>query len=95
MSARAGGRIGEHSFTLPLSGDVGAKLDDLYEAGCDDALIHSMDGAWYADFDREARNMEDAVASAVADVGKVGGVEVEGVAVEGAAGSAGDGTRGE
>ncbi len=64
MGARAGGRRGEHFFSLVLSGDAEERLDDLHEAGSDDALIRSVDGVWYADFDREARGMEDAGASA-------------------------------
>ncbi len=56
----------------------------LYDAGCSDTLVASVDGseAGRADFDREAPSMEAAVASAIADVGKVEGVAVEGVAVE-------------
>lgn len=73
----------EHGFRLRLSGDVEAKLDDLYEAGCSDATFGSVDGRWHADFDREAETFEVAVASAVADVGSVGGVAVEGVVPDG------------
>ncbi len=72
-------KVREHAFALRLSGDVGAKLDDLYEAGCSDAMLGSVDGVWTADFDREAPTMEEAVASAVGDVGKGEGVAVEGV----------------
>lgn len=69
--------MAEHNFTLRISGDVESRLDDLFEAGCDDALIHSIDGVWYADFDREALTMEEAVVSAIADVGSVEGIEVK------------------
>ncbi len=78
------GKPGEptHSFALVLSGDVEERLDELFEAGCSDATFGSVDGVWHADFDREAPTLEVAVASAIADVGKVEGVAVEGVAVE-------------
>lgn len=42
--------------------------DNLYEAGCDDALIQYRNGAVYLDFDREATSLEDAVISAIKDV---------------------------
>lgn len=58
----------EHGFTLVIEGDVEAKIDDLFEAGCSDALFRSVDGVHHADFDREAPTLDEAVASAVADV---------------------------
>lgn len=68
-----------HSFTLRLSGNIAERLDELYDAGCDDATFGSVDGVGHADFDREAEGMEAAIASAIEDIGKVGGVRVEAV----------------
>ena len=42
--------------------------DSLYEAGCDDALIHFRNGAVYLDFEREASSIEEAVISAIKNV---------------------------
>lgn len=68
----------EYGFTLRISGDdVEAKLDELFEAGCDDASFGSVDGIWHADFDREATSLEEAIASAITDVNSVEGVEVK------------------
>lgn len=60
-----------HRFTVRLTGDIESRLDNLFEAGCDDALVHSVDGVWYVDFDREAPTLREAVTSAIADVGSV------------------------
>ena len=68
-----------HHFTLIVDGpDVqsGAVIDALYEAGCDDALIGRTDGIQYAEFDREAAGLVEAVLSAVADIERVDGVKV-------------------
>ena len=68
-----------HHFTLIVDGpDVqsGAVVDALYEAGCDDALIGRTDGIQYAEFDREAAGLVEAVLSAVADIERVDGVRV-------------------
>lgn len=66
----------EHNFTLILSGDVDAALDDLYDAGCDDATFGAVDGIPYAEFDRAAATLADAVLAAVDDVQSVPGVRV-------------------
>ncbi len=58
-------------FTLTLDGvdERTNNLEDiLYEAGCDDALIHFRSGTVYLDFDREADNFESAVLSAIHDI---------------------------
>jgi hypothetical protein len=63
------------AFTLVLSG-VRAVTDEienaLFEAGCDDALLCTRDGAIYLDFDREAPSFREAVLSAIADVEEAG-----------------------
>lgn len=69
--------VSEYGFTLKLEGNVEAKLDELFEAGCDDASFGSVDGVWHADFDREAPSFEEAVASAICDVNSVEGVRVK------------------
>lgn len=68
--------MAEHGFTLIVEGDVESRLDDLYEAGCDDATFHTTDGGavWYAGFEREAPTREEAPRSAVADAESVGGL---------------------
>ena len=60
----------EYSFTLIFEGEP--DLDALYEAGCDDALIGEVDGVHYADFDREAPSLAEAVLSAISAVESAG-----------------------
>ena len=60
-----------YSFTLFFSGiDVldDARLNALFEGGCDDALFGTRDGAQYGAFDRAAGSFSEALASAVRDV---------------------------
>jgi hypothetical protein len=66
----------EHSFTLIIEGDVDAFLDELFDAGCDDATFGAVDGLQYGDFDREAETFSGAVASAIGDVESVDGLRV-------------------
>jgi hypothetical protein len=68
--------VSEHSFTLILDGDVEAHLDELFEAGCDDATFGSVDGVSYAEFDREAETLADAVRSALEAIAGVDGLGV-------------------
>lgn len=42
--------------------------DSLYEANCDDALVHTKHNAVYLEFDRKAVSLEEAVISAIKDV---------------------------
>ena len=58
-----------HSFTIVASGPEGASdalEDSLYESGCDDATVSVVRGRILLDFDREAKNLVHAIASAVA-----------------------------
>lgn len=58
-------------FTLVLKNtdeDVLNIEDSLYEAGCNDALIHSRNGTLYLTFDRESTSLEEAVISAIKNV---------------------------
>jgi predicted DNA-binding transcriptional regulator AlpA len=66
----------EYSFTLVIEGDVDPRIDELFEAGCDDATFGSVDGVNYADFDREAETFGRAIRSALADVESVPGLVV-------------------
>ena len=66
-----------YTFTLIVDGpdlQAGELADHVFEAGCDDALIGWADGVQLADFDREADTLEDALRSAVAELGSIAGV---------------------
>jgi len=68
-----------YTFTLIVEGpDLQAEgmIDSLFEAGCDDSLVGSVDGVQYVEFDREAESLEQAVLSAVDDLESVEGVMV-------------------
>jgi len=65
------------TFALILSGDSPLDhLDELFEAGCDDATFGERDAVLYAEFDREAPSFVEAVASAVQQIESVGGLRV-------------------
>jgi hypothetical protein len=66
----------EFSFTAVLAGDADAHLDDLFEAGCDDATFGSVDGVHYAEFSREAPTLADAVISAISAIESLEGLRV-------------------
>jgi hypothetical protein len=68
--------VPEFNFTLILDGDAEQHADALYEAGCHDALLGAVNGISYAEFDREAPNMVEAIATAVAAIHSVGGLRV-------------------
>jgi hypothetical protein len=63
-------------FTLVLK-KVSKKIvnleDSLFEAGCDDALIHFRNEAVYLDFDREASSLEEAIVSAIKNIQSIDG----------------------
>ena len=68
-----------YHFTLIVDGpdlQDGAIIDRLFEAGCDDAAISRSDGIQYVDFDRDAASLDEAILSAVMDIGHVNGVSV-------------------
>src|SRR5438105_645038 len=61
----------QFQFTIHLLSDVEltrAFEDALYEAGCDDALVGTVDGNVVMDFTREAASEEKAIASALTDI---------------------------
>ena len=58
-----------YTFTLVLDGpDPSEHLDALFQAGCDDAMFGARDGVHYADFDRTARSLADAIGTAIRSV---------------------------
>ena len=64
----------KYKFSLIL---LGAEVTDedsdkLYEAGCDDASILTRDGVTRIQFDREAANLDEALASAIQSVERAG-----------------------
>jgi hypothetical protein len=65
----------EFEFTVILAGvsEITEELADaLFEAGCDDATPSSSGGVTRVAFDREARSLEDAIRSAIANVQAAG-----------------------
>ena len=68
-----------HTFTLIVDGpdlQPDELVDDVFEAGRDDALIGRADGIQFVDFDREADTLQDAVLSAVAELESIGDITV-------------------
>lgn len=60
-------QMGTYGFTLILEGaDVlgDEATDALFEAGCADATFGEVDGSQYADFNRRARSLAEAIGSA-------------------------------
>jgi hypothetical protein len=67
----------EHPFELTIQGNLtDARVDALFEAGCDDATFSGKGDLTFAAFDREAPSLLDAVLAAIADVESVDGLEV-------------------
>ena len=69
----------KHHFTLIVDGpdlQDDTLIDAVFEAGCDDAAIGRVDGIQFAEFDREAASLEQAILSAVVDLERIDGVEV-------------------
>ena len=68
-----------HTFTLIIDGpDVTEEpvVDALFEAGCQDALFGRRDRVQFADFDREAPDLVQAIVSALKQVESVEGMRV-------------------
>ena len=69
-----------HTFTLIVEGpDLQSyeRIDDVFEAGCDDALVGRADGTQYVNFDREDDTLHDAVNSAISELESIAGITVE------------------
>ena len=65
----------EHEFTLILNGvdEMSEELSHrLFEAGCDDGSPFSTGGVAGIRFHRQSALLEQAIRSAVADIGKAG-----------------------
>lgn len=63
------------NFTLTLSGvtcETPGLEDALYQHGCDDALICAYGSSVYLVFDREAKTLDEAIASAVENIESAG-----------------------
>ncbi len=61
----------EYHFALILSGvteHTEGLEDDLFEAGCDDALVFFKNNTVYLEFDRESESLDQAIISAVKSV---------------------------
>ena len=66
-------------FTLVLRGVSKITIDlenDLFESGCDDALLHSNNGSIFLEFNRKDASLENAVNSAIGNVKKCKNIEV-------------------
>lgn len=65
----------EYQFTLVLAGDVELTeelADRLFTSGCNDGSPGSCNGVVSIDFHREAKSLEEAIRSAIADVQAAG-----------------------
>jgi predicted DNA-binding transcriptional regulator AlpA len=66
---RKSAQANTYSFTLLLAGaDPLNHLDALFQAGCNDAIFGSREGTFFADFDREAASLGEAVRTAIEQV---------------------------
>ena len=72
-----------HTFTLIVDGpdlQADALVDQVFEAGCHDALVGRADGIQFVDFDCEADTLQAAVQTAVAELESITGIAVTHVA---------------
>jgi predicted DNA-binding transcriptional regulator AlpA len=69
----------DQHFRLVIRGSAESVIDELGEAGCDDATFATRDGTSWAEFDRDAPTLLEAITSAIADVESVGGLRVASV----------------
>jgi predicted DNA-binding transcriptional regulator AlpA len=70
--------VKSYSFTLVIDGDAGTdvRINALFDAGCDDATFSHGSTISYADFDREADSLLEAVLLAIDAVESVNGLTV-------------------
>lgn len=74
-STRSEAAVSTFHFTIVLEGldDIDDELSNrLFDAGCDDTLLHCCEGVVYLDFDREAASLAEAIGSAVRDITAAG-----------------------
>ena len=62
----------EFSLILTAPEVTDEVADKLYETGCDDASILTRDGVTRLQFDRQASNLDEALASAIQSVERAG-----------------------
>jgi hypothetical protein len=62
----------EFSLILTATEVTDEDADKLYEAGCDDGSILTCGGVTKVQFDREASNLDEALASAIQNVERAG-----------------------
>jgi hypothetical protein len=62
----------EFSLVLTQSEVTDEDADKLYEGGCDDASILTRSGVTRLQFDRQAANLDQALASAILSVERAG-----------------------
>jgi hypothetical protein len=62
----------EFSLILATAEVTDEDADKLYEAGCDDASILTCDGVTRLQFDRQASNLDEALAMAIQSVEATG-----------------------
>ena len=64
----------KYEFSLILSAPEVTDEDagKLYETGCDDASVLTRDGITRVQFDRQASNLDEALASAIRNVERAG-----------------------
>lgn len=77
-----------YHFTLIVDGpdlQDDARIEELFESGCDDAIAGRVDGIQYVDFDREDACLDRAVMAAVADLEKLKDIRVVRIADAGLA----------
>ena len=76
--------MGKYEFTLILDGSLELTeeiADELFEAGCEDGTPGICSGVFSVDFRRQARSLEEAIRSAMAEV-KSAGYQVARVEIE-------------
>jgi hypothetical protein len=76
--------MSKYEFTLILKGShelTEEMADKLFEAGCDDGTPGTCDAEFSIDFHRNAKTLEEAINSAIANV-KSAGYDVERVEIE-------------
>jgi len=67
----------EQHFELTIQGKLtDARLDALFEAGCDDATFSTKDTLTFAVFDREAPSLLSAILSAITAIESIDDLEV-------------------
>jgi hypothetical protein len=62
----------EFSVILAQPDVTDEDADKLYHAGCDDASILTRDGVTRVQFDRQASNLDEALATAIQSVERAG-----------------------